>query len=192
MQGILEKIFNSPRYFKEIAFFIRVKTPVDFVEAGNHLKISPMQIKKDLGELVKLDVLKKDARTLKYFINTNFFLYKELENLFEKEFLLIQKDFAKILNKSGNIKLFIVSGQLVKDFYSQTDITIVGDRLKEKNIEKMILELEKINGKPLRYTIFGTKEFLYRFQVRDAFIKEILTRPRNVLINKDGFLEELI
>ena len=67
-----------------------------------------------------------------------------------------------------------------------------GGSAKGEKIEKIISDLEKINGKQLRYTIFTTKEFLYRFQMRDAFIKEILTRPRNTLINKDGFLDELI
>jgi hypothetical protein len=192
MQEILEKIFSSPRHFKEVAFFIRTKTSTGVDSLKSYLKISSKQIKKDLESLVKLGVLKRDARTLKYSANPNFFLFPELEKLFEKEFLLIQKNFARILNKSGNIKLLILSGELVKDLYAPTDMTVVGDRLKEKYIEKTIHELEKINGVELRYTIFNTKEFLYRFQVRDAFIKEILTRPRNVLINKDGFLDELI
>jgi len=192
MQEILEKIFSSPRYFKEVVFFIRAKMSADVDALKDHLKIPSAQIKKDLESLVKLGVLKKDARTLKYFANSDFFLYGELEKLFEKEFLLIQKNFGKILNKSGNIKVLILSGELVKDFYAPTDMIVVGDRLKEKYIEKTILELEKINGKQLRYTIFNTKEFLYRVQMRDAFIKEILGRPRNVLINHNGFLDKLI
>ena len=191
MQEILEKIFSSPRHFKEVVFFIRSKTSADVEALKKYLKNSSSQIKKDLESLVKLGVLKKDARTLKYSANQEFFLYEELEKLFEKEFLLIQKDFAKILNKSGNIKLLILSGELVKDLYAPTDMIVVGDRLKEKYIEKTISDLEKINGKELRYTIFDTKEFLYRVQMRDAFIKEILGRPRNVLIDHNGFLDKL-
>ena len=96
----------------------------------------------------------------------------------------------KTAEKLGKINLLVFSGELVKDSFAQVDAVVVGDSVKEKEFAKIISSLEKSLGRELRYSIFSNKEFTYRFQMHDAFVRDILNRPKKILINNNDFLSQ--
>jgi len=61
---------------------------------------------------------------------------------------------------------------------------IVGSHLKKKKLSSLIKDLEAEVGKEIDYVIMSPEEFQYRFDMYDRFLKDILERPHEKLINK--------
>jgi hypothetical protein len=82
------------------------------------------------------------------------------------------------------VGLFIVSGIFLHDNDRTMDLMIVRDRLNRKLIERRIKELEAEIGKELRYAIFENEEFMYRLNMYDKLLRDVLDYPHEKLINK--------
>jgi len=52
-----------------------------------------------------------------------------------------------------------------------------------------LAELESEVGKEIQYAFMETKEFEYRYQMFDRFVRDIFEKPHEKLINKLGFVE---
>jgi len=119
-------------------------------------------------------------------LNEEFYYLQGLKRLilssesFEKEKML------RKLNKTGRIKLLVISGVFVQSDESTLDMLIVGEALKNRAISLILRNLESEIGKDLRYGVLDTKDFLYRLDVYDRFIRDVLDRPHEKLINKLG------
>ena len=59
---------------------------------------------------------------------------------------------------------------------------IVGDNLKKVAIEGGIRKLEAEIGAELTYAVFNTKEFVYRLNMYDKLVRDILDFPHEVLL----------
>lgn len=98
----------------------------------------------------------------------------------------IERDpFVQGLAKTGNVRLALYTGQFTRDNIAGIDIVIVGD-VNESNIENLVKELEKIEKKELRYSIFTTGEYRYREQVNDRFVSNVKDAKKVILIDKDN------
>ncbi len=84
--------------------------------------------------------------------------------------------------KVGQVKLVIISGLFIKNNDSRVDLLIVGDKLNRAKIENGIRKLEAEIGAELVYAIFDTKEFIYRFNMYDKLVRDILDYPHQVLL----------
>ena len=62
---------------------------------------------------------------------------------------------------------------------------IVGD-VNQTKLTKYIADLEKQEGKELRFTVMPYKEFQYRLQVNDRFLSLILSSKKQVIVDKHG------
>jgi len=68
-------------------------------------------------------------------------------------------------------------------------LLIVGDVNRNK-LEKFIIELEFQENKEIRYVVMNLDEYVYRQQVKDRFISNIILAKKQVLVDKNGILEE--
>ena len=59
---------------------------------------------------------------------------------------------------------------------------IVGDKMNKAKIEKGVKRLEAEIGVELAYAIFNTKEFIYRLNMYDKLVRDILDFPHEVLV----------
>ena len=96
--------------------------------------------------------------------------------------------FVLELQKTGNVRLAIYTGQFTRDETSGVDIVVVGD-VNQTAVEHLIAELEKAEKKELRYSVFSDDEFVYRRQVNDRFVSNLLAAKKIVLIDKDKLLQ---
>ena len=71
----------------------------------------------------------------------------------------------------------------VQDKNGRVDLLIVGNKLKEKVLSDAIKTLESEIGSELSYAVFDTNEFLYRLDMYDRLICDILERPHRRLID---------
>jgi len=84
--------------------------------------------------------------------------------------------------KIGQVKLLIVSGVFIKNNDSRVDLLIVGDKMKRGKIEQGVRKLEAEIGVELVYALFDTQEFIYRLNMYDKLVRDILDFPHEVLL----------
>lgn len=80
------------------------------------------------------------------------------------------------------MKLIIISGIFIKNHDSRVDLLIVGDKMKRKKIEEGIKKIEAEIGIELVYAVFETKEFIYRLNMYDKLVRDILDYPHEVVL----------
>jgi len=85
---------------------------------------------------------------------------------------------------TGKVKLLLLSGVFLQKEDSRIDILIVGDDIKRKSVENTLRSIEAEVGKELSYALFETQDFIYRLNVYDKFIRDILDFPHEKILNK--------
>jgi hypothetical protein len=94
---------------------------------------------------------------------------------------------ATSIKSIGNIELAVYTGQFTRDESSGTDLLIVGD-VNGTKLAHFISDLEKQEGKELRFTVMEPQEFKYRRQVNDRFLSILLNSKMQVIIDKQNIL----
>jgi hypothetical protein len=91
------------------------------------------------------------------------------------------------LKALGNVEVAALMGQFTRDETSGIDVLIVGN-VNQNALQKYVTELEKQEGKELRYTVFSLDDFTYRLQIKDRFLSNVLQSKKQVLLDKPGLL----
>ena len=114
--------------------------------------------------------------------------FKEL--LFATEFIDIN-DLGNRIKRTGRIKLLLLSGIFLRDQNARLDMLLVGDNLKRPAIDRIVRSLEAEIGKELSYTVFETAEFVYRANMYDKLIRDVIDFPNKCLIDTGGLLQQI-
>lgn len=120
-----------------------------------------------------------------YSVNTEFILYEEIKTLLTRSQVLYERDFVKKVSEIGKLKLLILTGIFVNRNESKIDLLIVGKMNKNKLI-KLISDLELELGKEVNFTVMENKEFMYRRDITDVFLYDILEGKKVVVIDEIG------
>lgn len=138
------------------------------------------------GKIKNQKTLKGTAGSKLYRFNAELPFANELRNLVLK---LSPPAFAHIeraLKKIGRLKLAVLTGAFLSLENSRVDVLVVGDDIDFKKFNNFIKQLETQFGAELRYVVLGVDEFLYRHDMMDRFVFDILEAPHKKLINKLG------
>lgn len=178
---ILGKIFGSAARVKIMRLFLlnkgKVFTSKDIVKRS---RISAELVRKELRLLSSVNFIKK--RDVNWSYNSMFKYGGEFEDLLLSSNTLSQEAILDIFKKAGRIKLMVISGVFIKNHDSRVDILIVGDKMKRSKIEEGIRKIEAEIGVELVYAIFDTKEFIYRLNMYDKLVRDILDFPHEVIL----------
>lgn len=144
-------------------------------------------IRRELEHLERLDILesKVEDRKKYYRVNTDFVLYSELQSLFLKSQVVLQKSFLDAISKIGSVKLLVLTGVFTGIPNTLTDVLLVG-KINKAKLKKLLGVLQKEVSSQLRYTVFSAREFQYRNDLTDRFIFHILENKRIVMIDRLG------
>ncbi|MDP3958212.1 MAG: hypothetical protein Q8Q36_01975 [bacterium] len=126
----------------------------------------------------------KKKRMLGWYFNRDFAYAESLRDLLIDSRFLEHEKVVRRFRHGGRIKLLIVSGVFIKDKNSRLDLLIVGDGLRRSKIEQSLKTMESEIGKELRYAVLDTKEFTYRLDMCDKFVRDVLDYPHERLIEK--------
>lgn len=143
------------------------------------------QVKKEAKELERIGVLKvgggkkKEIKVLATFPHLS-----ELRSLATKPFPMSRKELTKILRKAGKPRLVAVSGVFLNEPKTRVDLLYVADKLSEKRLEVAARNVEQAVGTELRWSGFDTKDFLYRWEMYDRFVRDVLTGPHEKVLDK--------
>ena len=178
---ILGKIFGNTARVKIMRLFLLNKskgfTTKDVVKRS---RANSAVARKELNLLASIGLIKK--RPSAWFYDYSFKYSKPLEELLVGADAPDKEAIATSFKKVGRIKLLLVSGVFIKHKASRVDLLIVGNKLKRSKIEEGVRKLEAEIGAELVYAVFETKEFIYRLNMYDKLVRDILDFPHDVIL----------
>ena len=142
-------------------------------------RVSPDIVRRELKLLASVNFIKKRAQDWSF--NSLFKYAGEFEDLLVRSDSLNKIKLLDNFKKVGRVKLVVISGIFIKNNDSRVDVLVVGDKMKRSKIEEEVRKLEAEIGTELVYAIFDTKEFLYRLNMYDKLVRDILDYPHEVL-----------
>jgi DNA-binding transcriptional regulator YhcF (GntR family) len=196
---ILGRLFGSMTRVKLMKYFLlNQEAALSVEDLAERLRVKPKIIKPDLAELAKVGMIKPKSVTKVtvrgkkstrkklqgYLANKEFSMSEPLRSLLVDAAGTHIPDLLPRFNKIGKVVLFLVSGIFLHDNDRTMDLMIVGDRLNRNLIDRRIKELEAEIGKELRYSVFELDEFMYRLNMYDKLLRDVLDYPHEKLINK--------
>ncbi|MBU1017400.1 winged helix-turn-helix domain-containing protein [Patescibacteria group bacterium] len=181
---MLKALFSSKTRIKLLTTFLLNPDEEYFIrELTRKLDEQINSIRRELDNLKKIGLLKSRVRNRKkyYCLNKDFVIFNELRDIILKA-MNTDGDLIRQISKVGEIDLLVLSGVFVgKD--SEVDLLIVGDIDKEK-LQKLLAESSK-SGKDLKFTSMNKKDLLYRLEMKDRFIRNLILDDKAIVaINK--------
>jgi len=200
---ILEKLFGSAAKVKLIKLFLFNPDNVyDINQAAERAKVSRGIARKEIVNLEKINFIRQKSYTkeVKRQKNRNIQIFRKRTNgwTLDQRFPYIDaiksflsninpfkhKDIIDRISRVGKIKLLIIAGTFIKDPDSRVDLLVVGDGLKQGQLDNITKIIESEIGKEIRYAAFETAEFNYRYSMFDKLIRDILDFPHEKIINR--------
>ena len=184
---ILEQLFDSPVKVKLLKLFLRnPEKSFTLKEIAKKIKSDSAACRSQINKLESINLINKKnkAKQKAYFVNTGFDFYGELRTLVLKSSPTSKKKMFNRLKGLGRIKLTILSGIFTNLDNSRVDLLVVGDNIKKKNFSNFLRDLEAEVGKEIDYVVLSGEEFNYRYNMFDRFLRDVLEKPHEKLINK--------
>lgn len=183
MTDSLIKLFGSPARVKLLRLFLfNPRQQWALAEAAAHAQVTTAATRKELNLFVSAKIVKR-ARG-------RFVLNDDFEYLEAMQALLLNapargRDIYERLRSVGALKLVIVAGIFIGDWEEgRLDLLVVGDRIKDAPLRRKLRALESELGKELRYAILSTPEFLYRLNMSDKLLRDVMDYPHSVVYDR--------
>lgn len=187
---MLSVLFGSEARIKVLNFFLlNPDQKYSSNQISKEIGINAAIIRRELLNLEKTELIKKEKGVkpitdkFLYYVEKSYILYPELKALFTKTQILSSQKFIVDLQKICQPKFLALSGLFVNNSTSPTDILIVA-RVRRLEFLKLIKELENDLGKEVNYTLMDESEFLYRREIMDVFLYNILEGNNIILIDQ--------
>ncbi len=195
---ILGKLFGSPARVKIMRLFLlNPDIGFDTATIAVRTKVSSKTARGELASLASIKFIKKrtvikegktkSKRVPGWVFNPDFKYRRHIQDLLVDGSFLQKDELMKRFQSVGKIKLMLISGVFLHEKDSRADILIVGDNLKKNLIEQTVKNLEAEIGKELSYAMFETQEFIYRINMYDKLVRDILDYPHERLIDSREF-----
>lgn len=178
---ILGKILGNPARVKIMRLFLlnRGKN-FSTKEVTKRSRVNPNLVRRELRLLASVNFIKKRATDWSF---NSLFKYKgEFDELLVRSDTLNTQTILDNFKKAGRVKLVIISGIFIKNHDSRVDLLIVGDKMKRSKIEEGVKKIEAEIGTEISYAVFETKEFIYRLNMYDKLVRDILDYPHEVIL----------
>lgn len=188
---MIEQLFGSKTRVKLLQLFYGNPNRSFYVrEITRKIDEQINSVRRELANLLSIGLISSDTNNnrLYYEVDQNYKYYAALEAIFGSGTLAPSAPSAEvegqILKGLGNIDLALLTGQLTRDDRSGIDLLLVGD-LNQAQVAKYVTDLEEKEGKELRYAVMTRDEFVYRKEVNDRFLTQVLSSKMQVLIDKE-------
>lgn len=210
---MFEQLFGSKTRVKLLGLFFENPNRSFYVrEITRKIDEQINSVRRELSNLLGIGIITSDANNnrLYYEVNQEYEHYKPLAAIFggkplqetveepakegaktakkapakPKADVSAEHPISKGLRATGHIDLALLTGQFTRDELSGVDILVVGD-VNHAKINRFMAELEKSEGKELRYTVMPLDNYHYRMQINDRFINDVLDSKKQVIINQN-------
>jgi len=178
---ILGKILGNPSRVKIMRLFLlNPKTGFSRKDIIKRSRVSQNIVGKEIKLLSSVNFIRKYTNS--WFFNPFFKYAFEFDRLLISSDTLDKKIIGDSFKKVGRVKFLLVSGIFIKNKDTRVDLLIVGDKMKKSKIEEEIHKLEAEIGTELKYVVFDTKEFIYRLNMYDKLVRDIIDFPHEVIL----------
>lgn len=193
---MVEQLFGSKTRVKLLHLFYSNPNRSFYVrEITRKIDEQINSVRRELANLLSIGIISSDTNNnrLYYEVNQKYQYYKSLAEIFgggqptAGEPTVAPDEDLHDIKTLGNVELAIYTGQFTRDETSGIDFMVVGD-VNPNQVAKFVAELEKKEGKEIRYTVMSLDEFNYRRQINDRFIGLVLTSKKQILIDKPNLL----
>lgn len=199
---MVEQLFGSKTRVKLLELFYGNPNRSFYVrEITRKIDEQINSVRRELANLLNIGIIVSENTNnrLYYEVNQEFEYYNALSEMFGGEAYVPAaatkpKKTAKRsatatqddpLKQLGNVEYAVYTGQFTRDEASGIDFLLVGN-VNDHQVQKYIEDLEKKEGKEIRYTILSPSEFEYRRKINDRFISTVLESKKQVLVDKQG------
>jgi hypothetical protein len=185
--NVLEKLLGGQARVRILRLFLlNPTTRFSSREISEKSRVKGSALRSELLALQKIKFLRKQKGLLR--LSTSFEFLSPLKNLLLATEPFKDEEIVARFKNGGRIKLVLIAGIFTQggENGSRVDILLVGDNLKRGKIERALHDMESEVGKELSYAIFDTKEFKYRMEVYDKFVRDIMDYPHKVLLDRVG------
>lgn len=181
---ILGKILGNSARVKIMRLFLLNKgKSFKSKDIAKRSRVGLDAVRRELAVLAGVKFIRKHSRPVaEWSYLYNFKYGAEFEDLLVRSDTLNREKILDYFKKVGRMKLMVVSGLFIKNGDSRVDLLIVGDKMRRGMIEQGVRRLEAEIGAELVYAVFDTKEFIYRLNMYDKLIRDILDYPHEVLL----------
>lgn len=186
MNESLNKLFGSPARVKLLRLFLfNPRQSYTVADAALRARVPAPDVRKEfrLFESIGLIAKAKRGKGLRYTLLSS---YPYVEGLTQ---LLLNTpgragELVRLVRGVGTMKLIILSGIFLDDWDGVIDVLIVGDKIKDRQLKDHIKRLEAEIGKELRFAVLATDDFLYRVNMSDKLLRDVLDYPHKVVLDK--------
>ncbi len=199
-KGTLDQLFESQAKVKLLRFFFRnAEGLFQPKEIFKRLRSNTVLLRQEMKKMEKIGLLKqkkawlsfekkrggiRKEKRLVYYLNPGFDFFSELRDLILKTAVASKSDLVDRARKTGNIKLLALTGVFTGDDTARADLLIIGDKINHRKLNNFIKDLEAEVGKELNCAIMTTKEFDYRYDMYDRFVRDLLDGESEILIKR--------
>lgn len=215
---MIEQLFGSKTRVKLLTLFYQNPNRSFYVrEITRKIDEQINSVRRELANLLSIGIISSDTSNNKlyYEVNQSFEHYDSLSEMFggktrakrvkkkdkkddktdvDNEAVAIENiesitdQHIHNIVRAGNVRLLIYTGQFTREEGVNVDIVVVGD-MNIPNLEHAVALLEEAEKKELRYCVFTPDDYVYRKQVNDRFLANVLLAKKIVHLDKDNYLE---
>lgn len=183
---MLEQLFSSKTRVKLLSLFLSHPNKSYYVrELTRRLDERINSIRRELANLETVGILQSKTidRKRYYTVETDFYCFDELQNLFMKVRVGPEDRISQKLQKIDGITYCLLTGFFSNEERSSTDVLIVGT-VNKKKVHDIISQFEQEFDREINYTIMDTDEFEYRREMDDLFVGSLLKKSHVIVIDK--------
>jgi hypothetical protein len=196
---MIDALFGSKTRVKLLHLFLNNPNRSFYVrEITRKIDEQINSVRRELANMLSIGIIKSDSANnrLYYEINQTYPHYQPLRAIFADGNLRSEvvsasdaNDWAKRLKALGDVRIAILSGQLVKGSKGTVDALFVGSINKTQS-KRLMKELEEEESLTLNYTLMTYEDFYYRFSIKDRFISDILNGKHTILQDTENILSK--
>src|SRR5665213_1956105 len=179
MYDPLSKLFGSQARIKLLRLFLfNTKQSFSIPEAAARARVLAPEVRRELQMFESIDLVTKSARGkgIRYTLAPDFQYTDALQTLLLNASTR-GDHIVSSMRGLGILKFVVLSGIFLGEWNGALDMLIVGDKMHERKLYEQIKKLESELGRELRFSLLSTENFLYRLNMNDRLIRDIIDYP---------------
>lgn len=187
-KDLLGQLFESEAKVRLLRLFLA--SPYNLFslrELGQKTKTNTRSIAKELRTLRRVNFVRgkvireagKKKKKRVFFANPSFSVFSELQQLFARTSPDIHEDLRRRIRRLGRIQLAVAGGIFTGNEDAKADLLLVGPAINKRKVGSFIGDLEAELGRGINCVMLDLKEFQYRYNLYDRFLRDML-HPGNI------------
>lgn len=196
---MIDALFGSKTRVKLLHLFLSNPGRAFYVrEITRKIDEQINSVRRELANMLNVGIIKSENSNNKlyYEVNQEYVHYEPLRQIFvaataeSKALKEVETvgDWSSRLKSLGDVRVAILSGQLVHGSEGEVDVLLAGS-INKTQAKKFIKELEEDEGKQLNYAVMEYQDFYYRLSIKDRFVMSVINTKHTIIADTEQVLE---